>query len=346
MALAGWAWLAIALASLMAASWVYTRWHIARARRRRPPTGERITVDGVEVHLTRQGQGPPVLMLHGLAGFLEDFTHTPILTGVDDGFEAIVLDRPGYGASSRPTPELADVRVQADWLVQLVDELGLDPPIVVGHSLGGALAMAMAVRHPSKVRGLVLLAPYVYPYTEPDDWIHGLPRLPFVQTAIAHLLVVPVARLLEPRIVSASFEPQPIPAEYHELWLDLVTQPDHFDTTVEEVRAVDPALATLGDAYPGVGIPTVILTGTHDASVDPQANAEALFEVLPNAELVWLEGYGHMVPWSHPERVVEAVRTVHDRALDPATGPASTDPDAREGSASGDPGDGHDRSEA
>lgn len=314
MTLPWWGWLLGALGLIVVACAAYTAVHNARARRRRPPAGQTVTVAGARVHHVRRGTGPPVLFLHGLAGFVEDFTHTPIPEALEDSFESIVLDRPGYGHSTRPSPELADVRVQADWLAELVDALGLERPIVVGHSLGGALAMALAVRHPAKLGGLVLLAPYVYPYTEADDWIHALPRLPMARSAIAHVFVAPVARLLEPHLVSASFAPQEIPEDYHQLWLDRVTQPDHFDTTVEEVRRIDPALATLGDAYPQVEAPTILIAGTHDESVDARTNAQALAETLPNAELILLEGYGHMVPWTHPDLVAEAIRTVHERA--------------------------------
>lgn len=308
------------LAVVLALAYAYSRLHLARARRRRPATGEFVEVDGVRVHYVRKGQGPPVVCLHGLAGFLQDFTHTPIVDRLSERFDVVALDRPGYGHSTRPDPDLSDVREQADWLVRLFDELGIEAPIVVGHSLGGGLAMALAVRHPERVRGLVLLAPYVYPNTEPDDWIHALPRLPLIRSTIGHLFVAPVTRLLEPWFVSASFSPQPIPDDYHELWLDLVTQPDHFDSTIEEVRAIDPALADLRTRYPTVEVPTVVITGSDDRSVVPGLNARRLVDELPDAELEFLEGYGHMVPWTHPGLVIDAVDAVHDWTDDPAEG--------------------------
>lgn len=299
---------------LLARAW--TRRHVRRARKRHPPTGQTLEIDGVRVHHVSHGDGPLVLCLHGLAGFLEDFTWPGIPQALADRFHVIALDRPGYGFSSCPHPELADVREQADWLAHLVEALGHEETILVGHSLGGGLATAFAVRHPDRVQGLVLLAPYVHPNTEPHDWIHALPRLPGLRSAIARTLVVPGARLLGPSIVGASFEPQPIPADYHELWLDRALDPDHFGTTVEEVRRIDPALAELREGYGSIQAPTSILTGDADRSVDPDANALRLAEEIPGAELTVFEGYGHMVPWTHAQRVVEAVRSVRRRARD------------------------------
>lgn len=271
-------------------------------------------MDGIRVHHVRRGSGPPVVCLHGLAGLLEDFTRPSTLERLANDFDALVLDRPGYGHSTRPSDEVCDVRAQADWLVSFFDRVGFEAPIVVGHSLGGALALSLGIRHSDRVRGLVLVAPYAYPQTEPDDLVHALPDLPGVRTVVGHTLLVPVARLLEPWLVSASFDPQPIPADYHRVWLDRVTQPDHFDTTVAEVRAVDPALADLRETYPILDLPTVVISGTEDRSVDPEANAQRLAGELSDAELVLLEGQGHMVTYTHPGTVVDAVHRVHERA--------------------------------
>lgn len=309
-----WVWALAAVAGLGLASWAYTSWHTRRARRRLGPRGIFRTVDGVEVHHLRYGEGPLVLFLHGLAGFLQDFTENGILDALSQDREVLVLDRPGYGHSTLPKPELSDPRAQADWLARLIEATGHEDAVVVGHSLGGALALSLAVRHPERVRGLVLLAPYAYPNTEPDDWIHKLPRLPWLRTGIAWTLVVPVARLLEPWFVSASFTPQPVPDSYHQLWLDHVLQPDHFRTTIEELRRIDPALAELRAGYPDVDVPTVILAGMQDVSVDPVENAHRLADELPSAELVTFGGYGHMIPWTHPDEVVEAVRRVDEQA--------------------------------
>lgn len=312
-----WLLILVAVAGLIGVSWLYTQFHIRRGRKRYPPEGDLLDVGGVRVHLKRygQGNGRPVLCLHGLNGFLQDWTRTPIVEALAEDREVVALDRPGYGWSTRTRSELSDPRVQADWLVELMDELGWDEPaLILGHSWGGALAMTLAVRHPDRVRGLVLLAPYLYPLTEPDDWFHRIPRLPFLRTLIGHAFLAPAMRLLGPRYISASFEPEPIPEGYHEMWLDMSAQPGHFDTTLEEVRTVDPALHDISQRYPEVAAPVTVVTGDSDVSVDPRLNARRLAEEPPHAELVWLEGVGHMVPWLHSGVVLEAVADVEARA--------------------------------
>lgn len=310
------AWTVGSLAALLAAGYAYTRWQADRARDRHPPEGTVVTVDGVRLHLVRDGEGPTVLMLHGLAGFLEDFTHPSMVAALADGFDAAAVDRPGYGASGLPDEALVDLRRQADLVAALLDALDADDAILVGHSLGGALALAAAVRHPDRVRGLVLVAPYAYPRSDPDAWYHGLPRLGPLRRLVATTVAAPLARLVEPHLVHASFEPRPLPAVYHERWLDHVLQPDHLETTLEELRRVDPALGSLTPRYADLSLPVAILAGTADASVDTSVQARRLARELPDAELTVLEGEGHMLLDSHPELVEAAVRDVHERALD------------------------------
>lgn len=324
-----WLWIVGSLAALIAVSWLYTQRHIRRARERHPPEGEILEVGGVDVHLVRRGEGngSPVLCLHGLNGFLQDWTQTPIVDALAQDHDVVAIDRPGYGWSSRPRAKLSDPRVQADWLVELLDALGWDEPVlVVGHSWGGGLAMTLAVRHPERVRGLVLLGPYLYPLTEPDDWFHNLPRAPFLRSVIGHAFLAPAMRLLGPRYISASFGPEPIPQGYHEMWLDISAQPDHFDTTLEELRTIDPALHEVSRGYQEVQVPIRVITGDSDESVDPRLNGRRLTQELDQADLVWLEGVGHMVPWLHSQWVLDAVEDVERRRAEDAAAKAP-DPD-------------------
>lgn len=312
-----WTALALGLAGLvLAAGWAYTRGYARHAVRRHPPAGTTLEVDGARVHHVRRGQGPTVLLLHGLAGFHEDFTYAGLVDDLARDFDVIALDRPGYGYSTRPSPDLCDVRRQADWIPKLLDALDVEEAIVLGHSLGGGLALATALDHPDRVRGLVLVSPYAYPRSDPEGLLHHLPRLPRLRAGILATLATPVARLIEPRLIHASFEPAEIPAPYHRLWLDRTLDPDHLDTTIEEVRRIDPALGQLAPRYPTLEVPTQILVGLEDASVDPDANARRLAGELPAAELRTLEDAGHMLPVTEPGAVAAAVRTVDERAND------------------------------
>lgn len=307
----------LALAVLvLAGGFAYTRWHAERAHRRHPPEGSTLEVDGVRVHHRRAGKGPTVLLLHGLAGFHEDFTYAGLVDDLARDFDVLALDRPGYGHSTRPSAALCDIRRQADWLTGVLDALDVDEAIVLGHSLGGGLALALALRHPERVRGLVLVAPYAYPRTDPEGLVHRLPRLGPVRRGVIATLATPFARLVSPWIVHASFEPAPIPAHYHRLWLDRVLDPDHLDTTVEETRRIDPVLGALAPRYPSLELPVWILTGLEDASVDPDANARRLADELPDAELDTVEDGGHMLPVTEPGRVAAAVRALHARTIE------------------------------
>jgi pimeloyl-ACP methyl ester carboxylesterase len=119
---------------------------------------DRATINGVEIAYEDIGVGVPVLFIHGahIAGALLPVVEHQAL----DGFRRIAYHRRGIGASSCP-PRLrpTSMAVQADDAVALLDHLGVGRAHVVGHSLGGSIALELAARHPARVSSLVLLEP-------------------------------------------------------------------------------------------------------------------------------------------------------------------------------------------
>ena len=123
-----------------------------------PPIGQFVDVPGARLHVVVKGQGDAVLLVHGLGGQLRHFTYE-IVDLLAAKYRVVAVDRPGSGYSERASGAAANLSAQADALAALIDVLELHRPVVVGHSLGGAVALALAQRHPERVAGLALIAP-------------------------------------------------------------------------------------------------------------------------------------------------------------------------------------------
>lgn len=297
----------VVLASML----IYTRFHLDQSKLRHPPRGEHVTVDGVRTHVLREGGGndDTVVLLHGLNGVLEDFTGA-LIDRLAEDHEVVALDRPGYGYTERPDPTLSRMDRQAAWLEDLLDELDVEDALVVGHSLGGGLATRYALEHPDRVRGLVLLAPYLYPNHAPPDLLHSLPDLPIVREVFAHLFLVPVGRPLAKKLAASSFEPEPMPPSYVHLWADLSLRPSQFLTVMDEARHLDDAASGIQARYRELEVPTLVLTGDEDRLVDPDEHARRFHAEVPEIWLRTIEGAGHMLPWTQPYQVVAAIEEV------------------------------------
>lgn len=121
------------------------------------PEGETVLVGGVPIHLRRMGRGRPVCLIHGASGNLNDMTFR-LAPALADRFEVIVVDRPGHGLSGTPAGGGTSIRRQAALLRGALAAIGIPRPAVVGHSYGGAVALAWAVDAPQDTSALVLLA--------------------------------------------------------------------------------------------------------------------------------------------------------------------------------------------
>jgi pimeloyl-ACP methyl ester carboxylesterase len=131
------------------------------------------------------GSGRPLVMLHGLGATKAEFLPSvPALA--PNGFRTIAIDLPGFGDSDKPFPAAYDARFFARWVAATLDALGLDRTHLLGHSMGGRVALEVGMRHPDRIDRLVLMTPSMAWLSQPG-WAKSLkivrPELGIIQPA-------------------------------------------------------------------------------------------------------------------------------------------------------------------
>ena len=137
-----------------------------------PPFAEEqtIQIDGFKIHYSVQGQGAPVLMIHGLAASLHSWTELAPLMAQE--FQTIALDLPGFGGSSKLTARKYGLDEQAGRIESFLDALHIDRCAVIGNSMGGNLALWLASRNPKRFPRIAVIAPAFHPKLAPRAAIH------------------------------------------------------------------------------------------------------------------------------------------------------------------------------
>lgn len=279
-----------------------------------PPRGEFIEIDGQRIHYVDSGGSkPPVVMIHGLGGNLLHFGYA-MADKLSNDFRVILIDRPGSGYSTRPDDAPATLTAQAKTIATLIRKLGLGKPLVVGHSLGGALSLALALDHPDCVGGLTLIAPLTHPAGEVPDVFKGVVvPSPLVRKAIAWTLAVPLGILRGPKLLAEVFAPEPTPADFPMRAGGLLgLRPKAFYATSSDLMAIEAVLPGYVARYRSLNIPMAMLYGKGDRLLDYRAQGETMKATCPALDLEVMEG-GHMLPMTVPDRCVAMVRRVAER---------------------------------
>ena len=258
-----------------------------------------VETEGLRLRYVRQGQGSPVLLLHGFSSSL--FTWKDVLPELARSHDVIALDLPGHGASDIPaslTPELLARVVPA-----VLDQLGVPRASFVGNSLGGAIAIAVAARSPARVDRLVLI--------DSAGFNFEASKRPALLRALTAL---PGARLLEHsprRRWMVSFGLRQV---FHDDALVTRERIDEYVVPLLRPRAVRAFQELLGarDAlgFPGtvaeVQQPALVIWGRQDAWI-PVSDAEHFRATLPRATAVVLEGCGHMPQEERPQETARLI---------------------------------------
>lgn len=302
--------LLLVLAGLFAAS----RWCIHDAERRFPPTGGFVTVDGLRQHYVEKGGSErTIVLVHGANGAVQDFTAT-ILDTLAARHRVIAVDRPGHGYSERPAAEPVTPDVQARLLHGVLRQLHVERPILVGFSFGGAVVLSYALQYQDELGALVLLAGAAHVWPTPVDLKWRMPEWPLLGPLLTELVVPELGRLVAEDGVREAFAPDPVSASYAGAPLPLALRPASFRANAMDVNHVKPFLAEQGRHYGELRLPVQLLTGDADRVVSPTLHSAALAREAPDAEIVFVPGAGHLLPYAHPDAVLQAIERAVERA--------------------------------
>jgi pimeloyl-ACP methyl ester carboxylesterase len=291
----------------LAASYLYVRSKSRQAEQEYPPQGKFVEVDGVRLHYIERGQGPVLVLLHGNVVFSGDFEQSGLVDRAAERYRVIAFDRPGYGYSERPRSTVWTPENQARLLHHALQEIGVDSALVVGHSWGTMVALAMALEVPDFVRGLVLLSGYYYPSLRLDAPLMSPPAIPLIGDLLRYTITPIQQRLTWPLSTKRMFWPQKIADRFRELPVWLMLRPKQLRAAAAEAALMVPSAMMLSRRYPELKVPATIIHGTRDKMTNFGHNAERLHERLDHSELILEPGTGHMTHYAHPEKVMEAI---------------------------------------
>ncbi len=298
-----------AAAGVLAGATVYTEATARRAGSTHPPRGRFVDVSGGRIHYVRRPGERPVVLVHGANGSCLDFD--PVTARAPESWDVIAVDRPGFGHSDR-VPGAVGMAAQAALLDEVLGRLGVEQPVVAGHSWGGGLALAYALAFPDDVTGVVLLAGVTHPDTRADHPRFVLPTLPGVGPLATAALAGPLADLAARPLLERSCAPDPVPADFVRMRVAFGRRPAQVRANAADVRAAGADLARQVPRYPDLAAPVVALTGDADSVVLPERHSRPFAAASPAARLVVVPGAGHELPQTRPDDVVGAIRLLRD----------------------------------
>lgn len=269
----------------------------------------RVVVDGAAIYVQSSGEGLPVVMIHGLG--LQGALWNRVCAGFGDGFRLIRIDLRSAGRSEETVRTDLTLARWADDVAAVLDELGIEDAVLVGHSLGASVALRYALEHPERTQALVLV--------NADPNLSNLaPRmLASVERIEAHGIQGWLDEFWSknPPFSQASLRRDGgMLTEYREL----LAENDAGDY-IRQCRAI--ASAENLDARLGeIGCPVLVLLGGDDDRTLPE-HGRALAGAIPGGQLVELPDVGHTIPLEAPAELVRVVRSFI-AGLEPVAQPA------------------------
>jgi pimeloyl-ACP methyl ester carboxylesterase len=297
---------AIAIGALVAMALI-NRSLAKKAEQANPPAGRFLDVNGVRLHYVERGSREPLVLLHGNGSMIQDFESSGLIDLAADNYRVIVFDRPGFGHSDRPRNVVWTPDAQAELIKHALERLGVSNAIVLGHSWGASVAIALALQYPSLVRGLVLASGYYYPTARPDVLAMGVPSLPLIGDILSHTLSPLLSRAAWPLMMAKIFGPRAVPKKFEAFPKEMALRPSQIRASAAESALMIPDAFKFRHRYTELKMPVVIIAGEQDRLVDIDTQSARLHSDISQSSFRQLPGNGHMIQQTATDRVMSAI---------------------------------------
>lgn len=273
-----------------------------------PPLGKIYKIGAQKVHATDQGGGQPVIMIHGASGNVRDFTYN-LTTPLAQNYRAIAMDRPGFGYSTRSDdPGAWRPAAQAAQLRAAANAMGVEMPILVGHSWGASVALAWALDAPDEVAGVVTVSGAMMPWGTMANIVNSL--------GVNNLIVGYYNRSMTSRaeeggiqdFINRAFRPQVPPSDYVDyIGGELAVREKTVAANGADLANTQTALRELSTRYPSLSVPVEVVHGDRDWLLDFDQHAVGFAATAPDVNVTRLPGVGHMAHHARPDVLEQAI---------------------------------------
>ncbi len=266
-------------------------------------TDKYIQINNYRIRYRALGEGSTTVMfIHGIGGYIEGWADVPSI--ISKHFKVVVPDLIGHGLSDKPAINYS-IDMFTDVIIRFMKELNIESAVFVGHSLGGAICLDLSIKHPEKVKSLILVnsASVIIPL-----------GIRFGSLGILKRINIKIPRsILKTFNRNSVYDCKLLTPE----WLD---EADRFCNTTESYRVLFSVLnSNIGlsglkgeiqsrfcSGLANLKIPALIIYGADDRTV-PNANSHHLHSLIPDSKLIRYEKCRHLLPYEYTEKLAEDI---------------------------------------
>ena len=252
-------------------------------------------------HVQIMGEGPDLLLIHGAGASTHSWRH--LLEPLSRNFRVTAFDLPGQGYSTAGTRSRSSLTLMSEDIAALIERLGLQPKVIIGHSAGAALALNLARILPVGPENIIAINGALENFKGATGWLFPFLAKLLVFNPLTGVLLARGATKAKTRQLISSTGAK-IDEEGIDLYQRLMSQRSHIEATLAMMAQW--SLEDLTRALPDIQIRTLFLHGAQDSAVAPDVARRAA-QLMPNASLQLLDGIGHLAQEEAPDQVLEAI---------------------------------------
>jgi pimeloyl-ACP methyl ester carboxylesterase len=238
---------------------------------------------------------------------IQDFESSGLIDLAAENYRVIVFDRPGFGHSLRPRNVVWTPEAQADLFKKALDRLNVQRAIILGHSWGASIAVALAIKHPSFVEALVLASGYYFPTARTDVAALSVSAIPGLGEVVGYTISPIASRLMWPAMLRKMFGPQSVPEKFAGFPKEMAFRPSQIRAGAAEAALMIPAAFASSKTYDELAMPTIILAGEDDRLIDINEQSGRLHDEVKQSKLHRIAGAGHMIQQSATGDLMAAI---------------------------------------